>query len=473
MSMICFTIDGQKVTCEAGTTILEAAKASGIHIPSLCYLKDINKAAACRVCVVKVEGMPRLMPSCVTPAKEGMVIETQTEEVKASRKKSLELLCEHHRMDCEYCPDYTFCELHAAIRREGIDDRRYSSVYKERCADESSACIVRDPSKCIRCRRCVSTCKALGVSAISALNRAAQTIVGSAVPMRESDCVGCGLCVRNCPTGALFIKDDTDQLWRAKNLKKRLVFGIMPETAMNIGRFFGALDETNEMERLKVLLKKTGADRVYGLDGYLHTGLKDALGKAAVCLEGCMGEGSVLVTAWPAAYRYFTQIRDICQESGGRTRQVIAVRHPEEVYLETVVSDYAKQGISREELFVVYVSGDPSLKEKHVCDAVLTTSELYGWIQRSCVSRYTTLHEWAQAGKEIQETSERTGPKDEEILKAAMDGCRLKIQTADNFVQAQTMLEEMNGVVMILSGDGRVNGGGGQFRTQGYQKPAM
>ena len=124
MSSIRCQINGTEILCESSMTILEAARNAGIHIPSLCYLKDINKAAACRMCVVAVEGMPRLMPSCVTLVKEGMVIETETEEVKASRKESLDLICKHHRMDCEYCPNYTFCELHALLREEGIDDRQ-------------------------------------------------------------------------------------------------------------------------------------------------------------------------------------------------------------------------------------------------------------------------------------------------------------------------------------------------------------
>lgn len=212
MGSIHCSINGQDVSCEPGTTVLEAARAAGIDIPSLCYFKELNQIGACRICVVEIEGMPRLMAACTTQVKSGMVIHTESEAVIASRKRSLDLICKRHRMDCEYCPNYSFCELHAVIRRLGIDDRPYSQTYRERRADESSSCIVRDNSKCVRCRRCVATCKKQGVEAISALYRAETTTVGALLPMAETNCISCGQCVRNCPTGALFVKDDTDLL---------------------------------------------------------------------------------------------------------------------------------------------------------------------------------------------------------------------------------------------------------------------
>ena len=142
-------INGQTVTFQDGATILETARQAGIDIPTLCYIKDLNRPAACRMCVVEIEGMAKLMPACVTKAQDGMVVQTESEKVIASRKKTLDLMCQNHRMDCEYCPNYTFCELHALLRRYGVDDRPYSQVYHERNADESSPCIVRDTSKCV------------------------------------------------------------------------------------------------------------------------------------------------------------------------------------------------------------------------------------------------------------------------------------------------------------------------------------
>lgn len=400
METIRCEINGIEISCEAGQTVLEAARENGIEIPTLCYLAKVNRLGACRVCVVQIEGMPRLMPACITPVRDGMVIHTESEAVVESRRQSVDLLCKRHRMDCEYCPHYTFCELHAIIRKLGIDDRKYSQVYHARNADESSKSIVRDNSKCIRCRRCVSTCKAQGIEAIGTLWRGENAESGSILPISETNCIGCGQCVKNCPTGALFVKDDTDLLWRALNNKKRLVFGIQPETAAGIARFFGAREPINEIRKLTAVLKKCGAYAVCDLTGLQETVLAGRSGEVTVC---------------PA--------------------QV----HPELPHTEPMdrVYDEAARRALGEEIFTVYVSGCTAAKREPHADAVLTTTELFAWVQRACVSRFTTLDTWEKAAE--------TEP--------------MRLFAAS----------EVTASVRYICPGGCKNGGG-QFRTQGYQK---
>ena len=399
-------INGQTVTFREGDTILEAARNAGISIPTLCYLKDLNRPAACRMCVVEVEGLPRLAPACATPAKEGMVVLTESEKAVDSRKRTLDLLCRNHRMDCEYCPNYTFCELHALLRRYGIDDRPYSQVYHPRNADESGECIVRDPSKCVLCRRCLAACQRQGLDVIGPLNRAAVTKVGAAVSIADSDCAGCGQCVRSCPTGALFVKDDTDLLWRARNNKKKIVLGIMPETAHNIGRFFGARVDHNDYGRLTTVCKKVGAYEVFDLTGLRETVLAELDG-AGTCCPAHLLPG------------------------------IAHTREPETVFHEKVLEKYPD--VPREELFVVYVSGCTAAKRSHQCDAVLTTTELFQWIQRACVSKFTTLQVWKT--------------------------------TADaQLVRLFRAVALRDGLEPRLACPGGCENGGGQFRAQGNQK---
>ena len=357
-------INGQTVTFREGDTILEAARNAGISIPTLCYLKDLNRPAACRMCVVEVEGLPRLVPACATPAKEGMVVRTESEKAVDSRKRTLDLLCRNHRMDCEYCPNYTFCELHALLRRYGIDDRPYSQVYHPRNADESGERIVRDPSKCVLCRRCVAACQRQGLDIIGPLNRAAGTKIGVVVSIADSACTGCGQCVRSCPTGALFVKDDTDLLWRARNNKKKIVLGVMPETAHNIGRFFGAREDCDDFGRLAAVCKKVGACEVFDLTGLRETVLAELDGPGTCC---------------PAH-----MLRDIAH-----------TKEPETIFHEKVLEYFPD--VPREELFIVYISGCTAAKRSHRCDAVLTTTELFQWIQRACVSKFTALDVWKKA----------------------------------------------------------------------------
>lgn len=474
MNTIHCKINGREVSCEAGTTILDAAKQSGIEIPTLCYLKDINKLGACRLCVVEIEGMPRLMPSCVTPVRDGMVIHSESESVLASRKKTLDLVCKRHRMDCEYCPDYTFCELHAAVRRLGLDERKYAEKYHERNADESSPCIVRDPSKCIRCRRCVATCKKQGVEAISALFRADKTVTGAQVPMSETNCVGCGQCVKNCPTGALFIKDDTNLLWRALNNQKRIILGIEPETAFNIGKFFGEQGEQNEFKRLATVCKKAGAAEVFDLTGLVSLALPEAAEAIAERLR--KGEKNLLISASAASGKHY-------ETEPGFT----ACRSGEDLFYEKASELCAKEGIPEEEQFLVYVSGCPSGKREHRCDAVLTTTELFQWIQRACVSRFTTLDVWKKAKEtEVRRLADVLSVSDDpekdtilndqdlivklQVLLEEKLQKDITVTLADGFLDCKQKRKEEYDVIYVRPVIGGAQNGGGQFRTHGFQK---
>lgn len=427
MTTLRFNIDGQDIVCEAGTTILEAARAAGIHIPTLCYFRNLNKLGACRVCVVEVAGAPRLMPSCLTQVKDGMVVRTHSDAVLEARRKTVDLLCQRHRMDCEYCPDYTFCELHAVVRELGLDDRKYSAVYHERQADESSGCIVRDNSKCIRCRRCVAACKAQGVEAVLAMRRAGETCIGSMAPLAETNCIGCGQCVRNCPTGALFVKDDTDLLWRARNQKKKIVLGIEPETAENIGRFFGDRENRNQMERLTAVCLKAGAYAVLDLTGLKAFALAEMAPEIALRRE--------------AGERLSASICPGEKARANHREDILWGRAPEAIFREMAADLLQKGGCSAEELFLVYVSACTAAKRSHACDAVLTTAELFQWIQRACVSRFTTLDVWRRAGgKAPYRLFTGQAPAiggDVDVVYACPGGCR---------------------------------NGGGQFRAQAYQK---
>lgn len=444
-------INGRTVTCPEGTTILEAARQAGIDIPTLCYLRDLNHPAACRMCVVEIEGMPRLIPSCVTPVKDGMDIRTESEKAVASRKKTLDLMCRNHRMDCEYCPNYTFCELHALLRRYGVDDRPYSQVYHERNADESSPCIVRDPSKCVLCRRCVSACRKQGLSVPGPLHRAAGTRIGTIVPVGESDCMGCGQCVRNCPTGALFVRNDSDELLRAVNRKKHIVFGVTRQTAENIGRFFGEREPADHMGRLFALLKKAGAEAVFDVTDWED----ETLSAAAEAVQAA--SGPVAITRCPAAARALS-----------REMELVRIPSTEAVFDQKIRAEYAPaRGLAQEDVFTVYVSPCTAAKRGHICDLALTTTELHAWLTRVCVSRFTLREVWNRTVSETLPAKEN-GPSYYEKLQARC-GKDVRIVTADGLVQARELAENGEQRIAVWACPGGCENGGGQFRAEAYK----
>ena len=194
MAMVHLTIDGVPVSVEEGTTVLKAAHAAGIKIPTLCWLKDINEIGACRMCVVDV-GARSLAAACVMPVSEGMVVKTNTPQVRKARKAVLELILSNHERKCLSCVRSQNCELQDLAKELGVEENRFEGENIHYPLDNFSPSIVRDPNKCILCRRCVAVCRNVQkIGAIGAVNRGFKTVIAPAFgkTMLETDCIFCG-----------------------------------------------------------------------------------------------------------------------------------------------------------------------------------------------------------------------------------------------------------------------------------------
>lgn len=210
MDFMQLTIDGRSVRVAPETSVLEAARQAGIKIPTLCHLADLTPTGACRMCVVKIEGLKTLTASCVQPVSEGMVVHTHTQEVLDARRMMLELLLANHPMDCLSCGRSLNCELQTLAADFGVKAPRFQRARRHYTIDEGNPFIVRDNEKCILCGRCVRTCQELQVChVLDFTGRGFDTKLAPAfdVPTDESDCVFCGACVSACPVGALTEKE--------------------------------------------------------------------------------------------------------------------------------------------------------------------------------------------------------------------------------------------------------------------------
>jgi predicted molibdopterin-dependent oxidoreductase YjgC len=204
--MISLTIDAKKVYAKPGSTILEAARENGIYIPTLCYDSDLTPFGGCRICLVEVEGIPKLLASCVTPIVEKMIVYTTSERIRQARKTNLELILSDHPGDCLTCEKNGQCMLQELAYEYQVADIRFMGEQSFYPVDDTNPFIERDHNKCILCGRCVRICDEIqGVRAIDFQGRGFKTRVGTAFS-RPLNCEFCGQCISVCPTGALIPK---------------------------------------------------------------------------------------------------------------------------------------------------------------------------------------------------------------------------------------------------------------------------
>lgn len=265
--MVNITMDGRKLQVPKNYTVLEAAKEANIAIPTLCFLKDINEIGACRMCVVEIQGARSLQAACVYPVSEGLVINTKSPAVREARKVTLELILSNHDKRCLTCVRSRNCELQNLAEELNIKDIRFEGETHKLPLDDFSPSIVRDPNKCVLCRRCVSMCKNVqGVAVIDTVERGFDTTISSAFNKSLNDvpCTMCGQCINVCPVGALREKDDTDKVWEAlSNPDLHVVVQTAPAVRVALGEEFGMPIGSRVTSNMIASLRRLGFAKVF------------------------------------------------------------------------------------------------------------------------------------------------------------------------------------------------------------------
>jgi NADH-quinone oxidoreductase subunit G/NADP-reducing hydrogenase subunit HndD len=265
--MVTIEVDKRPVEAEEGETILAALEREGIAVPTLCHLKGLAPTGACRMCVVEVEGLPALVPSCSFPVGEGMKIQTHSPRALEARKAIAELLLANHPDDCLYCARNNRCELQRLAETLGVRQRRYRGRRSSGKLDVSSPSLVRDPDKCILCGKCVRVCEEIqGVAAIDFIGRGSRARVGTAFGrgLNLSSCVNCGQCAMACPTGALTEQPHLRQVMEALQDPQRVVVAQhAPSVSVTIAEEFGLKPGIDAEGNLVAALRRLGFDYVF------------------------------------------------------------------------------------------------------------------------------------------------------------------------------------------------------------------
>lgn len=390
MKMLNIKINGLDLQVPEGTTILEASKQVNIKIPTLCHLHlhefgIVNQTASCRVCMVEVEGRPALVPSCSELCTEGMVIRTDNIRSISARRTAVELLLSNHPYDCLVCAKNLECDLQALAQELGIREIRFQGEKMNYPKDTSSYSLVKDPNKCVMCRRCETMCNDVQTCGIlSAVNRGFDVFVGPAfnLDMVDTSCTYCGQCVAVCPTAALTEVNNTDKVWDMLNdPKKHVVVQVAPAVRVAIGELFDMPAGTISTGKMVSSLRGLGFDAIFDTDfGADLTIMEEASELIDRIQNG--GRLPMLTSCCPAWVKFFEhQFPDLLD--------IPSTCKSPQIMLGAIVKTYyaEKMNMKPEDIYVVSVmpclakkaeAARPELTkdENSNVDVVITTREL-------------------------------------------------------------------------------------------------
>ena len=395
--MVNLTIDGKKISVEENTTIMEAAASNGIPIPKLCYLKGINEIAACRVCVVELEGKEKLITSCNNVVKEGMVIYTNSPKVRRHRRTTVELILSQHDCECVTCSRSGNCSLQTVANDLNIFDIPFKMQLEKQPWDKHFP-LIRDSSKCIKCMRCVQVCdkiQGLGIWDVEGTGSRTTINVAGHRSIDEADCALCGQCITHCPVGALRERDDTEKVWKAIEDKDKIVVAqVAPAVRTAWGEELGLAPEDAKVGKILDALKRMGVDYVFDTtfsadltimeEGteFLKRFTSGELKERPMFTSCCPGWIRFIKSQFPHLVKQLSTAKSPRQMFGAAMKTYFAEKlgvEPEKIYTLSVMPSGAKKGEREMELYYEEYAG-------HDIDAVITTRELVRMIRSAHIS---------------------------------------------------------------------------------------
>ena len=398
--MVNLTIDGKQISVEENTTIMEAARINGIPIPKLCYLKGINEIAACRVCVVELEGKERLITSCNNVAEEGMVIYTNSPKVRRDRKTTVELILSQHDCECVTCARSGNCSLQKIANDLNIIDIPFKLEPKKTPWNKNFP-LIRDSSKCIQCMRCIQICEkvqGLGVWDVEGTGSRTSVNVAGHRNIEEADCSLCGQCITHCPVGALRERDDTEKVWEAIEDKEKIVVAqVAPAVRTAWAEELGLELKDAPVGKILDELKKMGADYVFDTtfsadltimeeaNEFVQRFTSGELKERPMFTSCCPGWLRFIKSQYPHLVKQLSTAKSPQQMFGAVMKTYFAEKlgvAPEKIYTLSVMPCVAKKGEREMELFYGEYAG-------HDIDAVITTRELVKMIRSAHISPET------------------------------------------------------------------------------------
>ena len=395
--MVNLTIDNIPVSVKENTTIMEAAAKIDINIPKLCFLKDLNEIAACRVCVVELKGKDKLITSCNNVCEEGMEIFTNSKKVIRDRRKTVELILSQHDNRCVICAKSGNCSLQKVANDLNILEIPFA-VELEKQPWNKNFPLIRDSSKCIKCMRCIQVCDKMQTLSVWDLHGTGARITVNVTgykKIEEADCSLCGQCITHCPVGALSERDDTSKFWEAvADPEKTVVVQIAPAVRTAWGEVFGLKDKDATVGKIVDALKKMGADYVFDTsfsadltimeeaNEFVHRYTNGLIGDRPMFTSCCPGWVRFVKSQYPRMTKSLSTAKSPQQMFGAVMKSYFAEKigvKPENMVSVSIMPCVAKKGEREMELFHGEYAG-------HDVDIALTTRELTRMIRASHIN---------------------------------------------------------------------------------------